>query len=659
MPSRAGCLILISFLILLGGCADMDRETRGTAFVKVHLEEKHSDFRSSAKGISLTEAKTGLVVLRPPEQCSLGYAVTTTEYYRSLLTSDFSEVQMIVPLEVQLKMCMYFFSETLTLADLEPANVPAGGYGESEIFNVNLEMINLTVNVGYWSTFFSTLSARISSISSVGLIFGTTGGFKLSDLTGNNVKNDNFTVSDNTSHNVTVSDLAYGSYTYQVEMEGFITKSETFNVANTEEFLDIKLTPNLIEPDWVSFDNLSVSQVGNSALANAAGTLVIQMPLEKKGSVTQIICTMEVENNENSNKQDVTPPSALPEESSINADNVTYRIDFSTPDAIALLPGSNTFDVIMTIDGKPKPVEMGTVSYDACVDPVKMCFKLTWADGDNPDLHSYYFPEWKYQEETGLNFDNDSRGRAEHIYYNVSESKNNYTPTADQIIFSDGVQLPGIKSSGGNLADFTASSSSDTLHFSTGADLSGVNTTSPVNVSSTGTLPGGLNSGTIYYLHAIDPDKLTMKLADNVSAALKGTSLDLTDAGIGTHTLTALGSETQIWATNDGVVGDGTYLVWVEDVTNADLQGVRVALSGPGLDGNLNYGPFRFKDDLDASTTEAQNLVKPYQQPVFFIQVDNGTIRRSDNISVGDNLSDWNDNLSRWIGTLEATSLEQ
>ena len=75
------------------------------------------------------------------------------------------------------------------------------------------------------------------------------------------------------------------------------------------------------------------------------------------------------------------------------------------------------------------------------------------------------------------------------------------------------------------------------------------------------------------------------------------------------------------------------------------MQNFKLVLSGPGLSDNLTYGPYDFKVDLDNSTTEAVN-----PQAVFFIQVDNNSIVRSDNVSVGDNLSS---TLMQWTGSLQ------
>ena len=75
------------------------------------------------------------------------------------------------------------------------------------------------------------------------------------------------------------------------------------------------------------------------------------------------------------------------------------------------------------------------------------------------------------------------------------------------------------------------------------------------------------------------------------------------------------------------------------------MQNFKLVLSGPGLSDNITYGPYDFKVDLDNSTTEAVN-----PQAVFFIQVDNNSIVRSDNVSVGDNLSS---TLMQWTGPLQ------
>ena len=634
---------------LLAGCADIEPETQGTAFVSMRLEQDSTNQRSAAKGITPEEAKTILVVLRPPSQCSSNYGNSTQDMDRGLLDLSTQEVELMVPLETQMKLCLYFFSEDYGLTELNTGDAEAKSFGESDVFIVDSETTSATIDVVYWGTFFSTLTAKISSKSSAGFIVGTSGSFKLSDLTGIVLKEENFTIADNQGHIITVEELAYvssTSYTYQVEIDGFSNEVNTFVVTSSEETLDIKLTPNPVDISWISFENLDVAQIGTTDEANASGTLVIKVPLAQRDGVKQILSTMVVKNSTNSVTINVTPPTNLPAASLVDEEFVHYRLDFAAYN-VKLETGSNLFDVIISIGGKSKQVEIGSVSYDACVDANTMCLKLTWSDGSDPDLHSMYWPDWGYTEPLGdgLAFDDQN-----HVYGHPSYQK--WLLTGDKVHLEDATTLPTLINAS-NQTTFTVDAGANTLVLS-GSDLADVSVSTPVLLSSDGTLPGGLDAGTIYYLHGIDNVNKTVQLATNSLNAMQGTAVNITDQGSGTHTLTALGAETQVWSTNNGKVGDGTYLVWVEDVSNADLQGVRVELSGPGLNPSITNGPFRFKD-LDDGVTEAQNLTEPYQQHVFLIQVQNGSIVRSDKIQVGSTVDALKNGLNAEIGNLPAS----
>ena len=647
MIRSLGLIFLLSSL--LAGCADIEPETQGTAFVSMRLEQDSSNQRSAAKGITPEEAKTILVVLRPPSQCSSNYGNSTQDMDRALLDLSTQEVELMVPLETQMKLCLYFFSEDYGLTELNTGDVEAESFGESDVFIVDSETTSATIDVVYWGTFYSTLTAKISSKSSAGFIVGTSGSFKLSDLTGIALKEENFTIADNQGHIITVEELAYvssTSYTYQVEIDGFSNEVNTFVVSNSEETLDIKLTPNPVDISWISFENLDVAQIGTTDEANASGTLVIKVPLAQQDEVKQILSTMVVKNSTNSVTINVTPPTNLPAASLVDEEFVHYRLDFAAYN-VKLETGSNLFDVIITIGGQSKQVEMGSVSYDACVDANTMCLKLTWSDGSDPDLHSMYWPDWGYTEPlgAGLAFDDQN-----HVYGHPSYQK--WLLTGDKVHLEDATTLPTLINAS-NQTTFTVDAGANTLVLS-GSDLADVSVSTPVLLSSDGTLPGGLDAGTIYYLHGIDNVNKTVQLATNSLNAMQGTAVNITDQGSGTHTLTALGAETQVWSTNNGKVGDGTYLVWVEDVSNADLQGVRVELSGPGLNPSITNGPFRFKD-LDDGVTEAQNLTEPYQQHVFLIQVQNGSIVRSDKIPVGSTVDALKNGLNAEIGNLPAS----
>ncbi len=643
--ARSFWMILV-LLSMIPSCADIETETTGKATVSMRLEQDRSSHRSSFRGITPEEANTILVVLRPPSQCSPNYGNSTQDMDRALLNLSTQEVELIVPLGTQMKLCLYFFSGKYSLPVLSTGDFEAESFGESDVFTVEADTTSAIIDVVYWGTFYSTLTAKISSKSSAGLINGTSGSFKLSDLTGIALKEDNFTIADNQSHIVTLEELAYGSYTYQVKMGGFSNEVNTFVVSSLEETLDIKLTPNPVDISWVSFENLSVAQIGTTDQADATGTLVVKVPLDQQDNVKQILSTMVVKNSTNSVTINVTPPTKLPTASSVDEEFVHYRIDF-TANNVTMETGSNLFDVIITIGGQSKQVEMGSVSYDACVDANTMCLKLTWSDGSDPDLHSMYWPDWGYTEPlgAGLAFDDQN-----HVYGHPSYQK--WLLTGDKVHLEDATTLPTLINAS-NQTRFTVDADANTLVL-LGSDLTDVTVSTPVLVSSDGTIPGGLDAGTIYYLHGIDDVNKTVQLATNSLNAMQGIAVIITDQGSGTHTLTALGAETQVWSTNDGKVGDGTYLVWVEDVSNADLQGVRVELSGPGLNPSITNGPFRFKD-LDDGVTEAQNLTEPYQQHVFLIQVQNGSIVRSDKIPVGSTVDALKNGLNAEIGNLPAS----
>jgi hypothetical protein len=86
---------------------------------------------------------------------------------------------------------------------------------------------------------------------------------------------------------------------------------------------------------------------------------------------------------------------------------------------------------------------------------------------------------------------------------------------------------------------FTANASTDVCTWTSSANYpSNVLTGTRIQVSSTGTLPGGLSPSTNYYFIRISDT--TFKLATSYANAIAGTAIDITSAGSGTHTLTRL-----------------------------------------------------------------------------------------------------------------------
>ena len=542
--------------VLAVSCADIDTESSGYASLNINLDDvsKRKTGRSKlAPSMTSSDAKTILAVLVPAVQCDKSSASSSIEYSRALIDIQNLDAQFVVPLDTNVKLCLYFFRDTFSLNELAGGTNTPEGFGESGIFSIDSETTAKTIAVEFWTTSYSTVTLKISSSSSAGMLEGSSGTVKLNSTSGQLMDNQSFTIAaeDNTSKSVVFSDVVYNSYSYDVELTGFIPLTQAFLVSSSTETLDVKLTPNMVDLDWLSFDNMSIAQEGTSSYAKAGGTLVLNVPNEQNDNITQMLSLMQVKRVGLSNLVDVTPPIALSSWSkSEGSDNITYTTLFSTANPLYLDHGPNEFQVMLTVNDESKTQSMGTVDYDACIDNSTMCFTLSWTDGLDPDLHSYYFPDWAYNEEiTNGSFDNTSRGNRHWIYSNAANKK--YSETGQVIQLQDG------------------------------------NT-------------------------------------DNET-------------------------EVQVWATDSQKVGNGTYLVYVEDVSETDVQNFTLVLSGPGTD-NKTYGPYDLKDDDNNSTTEALN-----PQAVFFIQVDDNSIVRSDNITIGDNLSS---TLMQWTGTLQNSVVE-
>jgi len=542
--------------VLAVSCADIDTESSGYASLNINLDDvsKRKTGRSKlAPSMTSSDAKTILAVLVPAVQCDKSSASSSIEYSRALIDIQNLDAQFVVPLDTNVKLCLYFFRDTFSLNELAGGTNTPEGFGESGIFSIDSETTAKTIAVEFWTTSYSTVTLKISSSSSAGMLEGSSGTVKLNSTSGQLMDNQSFTIAaeDNTSKSVVFSDVVYNSYSYDVELTGYIPLTQAFLVSSSTETLDVKLTPNMVDLDWLSFDNMSIAQEGTSSYARAGGTLVLNVPNEQNDNITQMLSLMQVKRVGLSSLVDVTPPIALSSWSkSEGSDNVTYTTLFSTANPLYLDHGPNEFQVMLTVNDESKTQSMGTVDYDACVDNSTMCLTLSWTDGLDPDLHSYYFPDWAYNEEiTNGSFDNTSRGNRHWIYSNAANKK--YSETGQVIQLQDG------------------------------------NT-------------------------------------DNET-------------------------EVQVWATDSQKVGNGTYLVYVEDVSETDVQNFTLVLSGPGTD-NKTYGPYDLKDDDNNSTTEALN-----PQAVFFIQVDNNSIVRSDNITIGDNLSS---TLMQWTGTLQNSVVE-
>ncbi len=110
--------------------------------------------------------------------------------------------------------------------------------------------------------------------------------------------------------------------------------------------------------------------------------------------------------------------------------------------------------------------------------------------------------------------------------------------------FSNGIQFKGGYKTGSDpetpwyvaSLDFATTDVNTSTEVITLSDTTDFPTEASVQLTTTGTLPGGLSLATDYYV--INVSATTIKLATSASNALSGTAIDLTSQGTGVHTVT-------------------------------------------------------------------------------------------------------------------------
>lgn len=156
---------------------------------------------------------------------------------------------------------------------------------------------------------------------------------------------------------------------------------------------------------------------------------------------------------------------------------------------------------------------------------------------------------------------------------------------------------------------FTAVAATDIC--TSAAMITTANTTgNVVQLTTTGTLPGGLSPSTNYFVIRVDQLAGTFKLATTIANANAGTAINITDAGTGVHTVTTLAIGTINHYATDPRTGttfciDSNGRVWYNDsgtfqllngntLTNASGQGIAVFRVS---DGSATY-LFAFRNAL-------------------------------------------------------------
>jgi len=107
--------------VLVVSCADVETETSGYASLEISLDDvshRKAGRSKLAQSMASSDAKTILAVLMPAVKCETSSVNSGSEYSRALVAITAQNVKLVVPLDTQVKLCLYFFRETLSLNEL-------------------------------------------------------------------------------------------------------------------------------------------------------------------------------------------------------------------------------------------------------------------------------------------------------------------------------------------------------------------------------------------------------------------------------------------------------------------------------------------------------------------------------------------------------------
>ena len=142
-------IFVLIAIVLPVSCADIETETSGYATMCIYLDDvTHRKFARSmfaTATMTTSDAKTILAVLVPSIPCESRTATTGLEYSRSLVDITTQSAQFVVPLDTNIKLCLYFFRDEYKLNEFSGGAITPDGFGQSGIFTIDSETNTKTV----------------------------------------------------------------------------------------------------------------------------------------------------------------------------------------------------------------------------------------------------------------------------------------------------------------------------------------------------------------------------------------------------------------------------------------------------------------------------------------------------------------------------------
>jgi len=137
-------------LFLFSGCGDLEPEMQDTRTVvlKMNFNQRSSSRNSSVSQAEVSSHKTHLVLALPAwEDLSSNYRNYYSSFAQELMNPLDNKVSLEIPLNTQMKIFAFLFSEEYTKPQLLSGVREVGYYGQSQPFSIGTNTNNLRLNI--------------------------------------------------------------------------------------------------------------------------------------------------------------------------------------------------------------------------------------------------------------------------------------------------------------------------------------------------------------------------------------------------------------------------------------------------------------------------------------------------------------------------------
>jgi len=144
---------------LFSGCGDLEPEMQDTRSVvlKMNFNQRSSSRNSQISQAEVSNHKTHLILALPSwENLSSNYKNYYSSFAQELMNPTDNKVSLEIPLNTQMKIFAFLFSEDYTMPQLFSGVREVGYYGASQPFSIGANTNNLRLNITLQSTGTST-----------------------------------------------------------------------------------------------------------------------------------------------------------------------------------------------------------------------------------------------------------------------------------------------------------------------------------------------------------------------------------------------------------------------------------------------------------------------------------------------------------------------